>query len=47
MGSDADGEKIRDPLKIMTPLLIDPGVQNEDRMRIMLLYILSKNGMLL
>ena len=31
MGVDADGEKVKDPLRIMTPLLIDPGVRNEVR----------------
>ncbi|VDM60179.1 unnamed protein product [Angiostrongylus costaricensis] len=41
---DADGERVRDPMKLMVPLLIDPVVKTEDRLRLILLYILSKNG---
>jgi syntaxin-binding protein 1 len=44
MGTDSEGEKVKDALKIMTPLLIDPMVQNDNRMRLILLYILTKNG---
>ncbi|KJH44793.1 Sec1 family protein [Dictyocaulus viviparus] len=41
---DAEGERVRDPMKLMVPLLIDPVVKTEDRLRLILLYILSKNG---
>ncbi|KAI6191732.1 Sec1 family protein [Aphelenchoides bicaudatus] len=44
MGMDADGERIKDSTKIMVPLLIDPAVKIEDRIRLILLYIISKNG---
>ena len=41
---DADGERIKDPMKLMVPLLIDPAVKLEDRLRLILLYIIHKNG---
>ncbi|VDN30635.1 unnamed protein product [Gongylonema pulchrum] len=44
MQVDAEGERVRDPMKLMVPLLIDPAVEPCDRLRLILLYILSKNG---
>uniref|UniRef100_F1L0Y2 Acetylcholine regulator unc-18 n=1 Tax=Ascaris suum TaxID=6253 RepID=F1L0Y2_ASCSU len=44
MQVDADGERVKDPMKLMVPLLIDPAVEPADRLRLILLYILSKNG---
>ncbi|KAL3103438.1 hypothetical protein niasHS_002624 [Heterodera schachtii] len=44
IGMDADGERIKDPMKLMVPLLIDPSVKLEDRLRLILLYIFHKNG---
>jgi hypothetical protein len=44
MGTDSEGERIKDSTKIMVPLLIDPAVKLEDRIRLILLYIISKNG---
>jgi hypothetical protein len=44
LGMDAEGERIKDPMKLMVPLLIDPAVKVEDRLRLILLYILHRNG---
>lgn len=44
MGVDAQGEKVKDPVKLMVPVLIDPGVRNEDRLRLIMLYILTRQG---
>uniref|UniRef100_A0A915MG36 Uncharacterized protein n=1 Tax=Meloidogyne javanica TaxID=6303 RepID=A0A915MG36_MELJA len=30
LGMDAEGERIKDPMKLMVPLLIDPAVKMED-----------------
>lgn len=41
---DVEGERVKDSMKIMVPLLIDPAVRREDRIRLILLYILSQKG---
>lgn len=45
MGIDAEGERIKDPIKLVTPLLIDPAVEQSDKMRLILLLTLNRNGL--
>jgi len=44
MGSDAAGEKVKDHVKQLAPLLQDKSISAKDKIRLILLYIIQKGG---
>lgn len=44
MGTDSQGEKIKDQMRSIVPLLLDSEIKEKDKLRLIMLFLLNKNG---
>jgi len=44
MGTDPAGDKIKDPVKLLAPLLQDKSISAKNKIRLILLHIINKGG---
>lgn len=44
MGTDSEGERVKDHMRTMVPILIDQSVSAFDKLRIILLFAIQRGG---